>query len=87
VGAFNIAWRDTAWSTFNYLDIQEIPAYWSSSATFALRDSGRGWNLSAFVTNIENKRRPFQGQASPLGFAGNSYTALRAYGMRLSADF
>ncbi|SLK08946.1 TonB-dependent receptor [Novosphingobium mathurense] len=87
VGTVNTAWRDNAWTNFNYLDFMQVPAYWSTSATVALRDNDGSWSLSAYVTNIENNRHLFQGQASPLGFAINNYTAPRTYGLRLSADF
>lgn len=83
----NTAWRDRAYTNFNYLDFQLVPAYWTTNATLTLHDTNSGVTLSAFVTNIENKRRQSEGQASPLGFALNNYTPPRQYGLRLAADF
>lgn len=87
VGTVNTAWRAKSWTNFNYLDFMQTPAHWSTSATLALRDDDRRWSVSGYITNIENKRHLFQGNASPLGFAVNNYTAPRTYGLRLSADF
>jgi len=87
VGSVNTAWRDKAWTNFNYLTFMEAPAYWSTSANLTLRQNEGRWSISAYATNLENKRRLFQGNASPIGFAVNNYTPPRTYGLRVAAGF
>ncbi|MFM2371203.1 MAG: hypothetical protein RIS85_925 [Pseudomonadota bacterium] len=87
VGDINTAWRDKAWTNFNYLDFMLTPAYWVTNANIALRNAEGKWQVAAFVTNIEGDRHIFQASASPIGFATASFTPPRTYGLRLSANF
>ncbi|MBT0668255.1 TonB-dependent receptor [Novosphingobium profundi] len=87
VASAQTAWRDKQWGAFEYLDFEKIPAYWTSDANLTLRMPDKGFAISAFVNNIEDKRRMSSPQYSPIGFAVARYTAPRTYGLRLSADF
>lgn len=87
IGSVNTAWRDDQWGAFEYLDFERIRAYWMTDANLILRQSGRGWALTAFVNNIENKRRDVSPQQSPIGAAVGHYTPPRTYGLRLSSSF
>ena len=87
VGNVNTAWRDAQWGAFEYLDFERIRAYWTTDAQLTLRQSSSGLAVSAFVYNIENKRRDLAPQASPIGAAVGHYSAPRTYGIRLSESF
>jgi len=81
------AWRDRQWGGFEYLAFENIPAYWTTDAALTLRDPSGGWSLTAYVRNLEDKRRNLAPQASPLGMAVGHFSAPRTYGLRLSGNF
>jgi len=87
VANVDTAWRDRQWGGFEYLAFENIPAYWMTDAALTLRDPSGGWSLTAYVRNIEDKRRDLAPQASPLGMAVGHFSAPRTYGLRLSGNF
>ena len=87
VGTANTAWRDDQYGAFEYLDFENIPAYWTTDATLTLRSTKSDWSIGAYVNNLENKRRIAVPQSSPIGVAVARFSAPRTYGMRLSAKF
>lgn len=87
VGNVATAWRASQWGAFEYLDFEQIPAYWQTDLTLTLRAADGGWSLGAFLNNLENKRRIATPQRSPIGMAVARYSAPRTYGLRFSANF
>ncbi|GLT00918.1 hypothetical protein GCM10007897_23080 [Sphingobium jiangsuense] len=87
VGSVNTAWRDDQWGAFEYLDFERIRAYWQTDVNLTLRSADRGWSISGFIYNLEDKRRISSPQRSPIGMAVARFTAPRTYGLRLSAEF
>jgi len=87
VGNVNTSWRSSQWGAFEYLDFERIRAYWQTDLNLTLRSADKGWSLSGFVYNLENKRRIVTPQRSPIGMAVARYSAPRTYGLRLSATF
>ncbi|NOW45226.1 iron complex outermembrane receptor protein [Novosphingobium sp. SG751A] len=87
VANVNTAWRDDQWAAFEFLDFEHVAAYWTTDASLALRSAEGGWSLTAYVQNLENKRRNLAPQSSPMGFAIAHYSAPRTFGLRLSAKF
>ncbi|MCJ2183596.1 TonB-dependent receptor [Novosphingobium sp. 1949] len=87
VGSVQTAWRDKQWGAFEYLDFEKIPAYWTTDATLTARLPNSGFSVTAYINNIENKRRISSPQYSPIGFAVARYTAPQTYGIRVSAQF
>ena len=87
VANVDTAWRDRQWGGFEYLAFENIPAYWTTDAALTLRDPSGGWSLTAYVRNLEDKRRNLAPQASPLGMAVGHFSAPRTYGLRLSGNF
>ncbi|MFM2372151.1 MAG: hypothetical protein RIS85_1873, partial [Pseudomonadota bacterium] len=59
----------------------------TTDASLTLRTADGGLALTAFVRNIEDKRRNLAPQSSPLGVAVGHYSAPRTYGLRLSGNF
>ena len=87
VANVDTAWRDRQWGGFEYLAFENIPAYWTTDAALTLRDPSGGWSLTAYVRNLEDKRRNLAPQASPRGMAVGHFSAPRTYGLRLSGNF
>ena len=87
VGDVNTAWRDDQEGGFEYLAFEHIDDYWTTDLNLTLRYRPRDIALSAFVLNLENKRRLAGPQLAPTGQAVSTFTAPRTYGMRLSANF
>lgn len=87
VANIDTAWRGDQWGSFEYLDFQRIPAYWTTDAALTLRDANGTWSLTGYVRNIENRRRNVAPQASPIGLAVGHFTAPITYGLRLSSNF
>lgn len=87
VGRVDTAWRDAQWGGFEFLAFERIPAYWTTDASLTLRAAKGGWSLSAYVLNIEDKRRYLFPQQSPIGMAVTTLSAPRTWGVRFGADF
>ena len=87
VGSLNTAWRDSQEAAFEFLAFTRIPSQWNTDANLTLRDEDGGWSLSAYVLNLENKRRILFPQLAPTGQAVAAYGAPRTWGFRLSAEF
>ncbi len=87
VGDINTAWRDDQEGGFEYLDFEHISAYWTTDVNVTLRHKPSNVAISAFVLNVENKRRLAGPQLAPTGQAVSTFTAPRTYGLRVSADF
>ena len=87
VGRVDTAWRDAQWGGFEFLGFERIPAYWTTDASVTLRGANGGWSLSAYVLNLENKRRYLFPQQSPIGMAVTTVSAPRTWGVRFGADF
>ena len=87
VGSVDTAWRDSQFGAFEYLDFARIPAYWTTDASLTLRKADNGLSLTAFVRNLENKRRDVAPYSSPIGVAIGHFTAPRTWGVRLSGNF
>jgi iron complex outermembrane receptor protein len=80
-------WRSSQYGALEYLSFQKIGAYWTSDASITLQHQTGWFALTAFMNNIENKRRIARPLASPLGFASVIYTAPRLYGLRMTRRF
>lgn len=87
VGSVNSAWRDSQEGGFEFLPFTRIPSYWTTDLNLTLRDADGGWSVSAYVLNLEDKRRSLYPQLAPTGQAITAASAPRTYGIRLSADF
>lgn len=86
-GQVNSAYRSAAYGGFEFLDFEKISGYWQTDIALTLRDSDRSWALTAFLNNLEDKRRVIYPQLSPFGAAVYHYGAPQTYGVRFSADF
>lgn len=87
VGDVNTAWRDDQEGGFEYLAFEHIPAYWTTDLNLTLRHAPSSVAITAFVLNLESKRRLAGPQLAPTGQAISTFTAPRTYGLRLSANF
>lgn len=87
VGRVDTAYRGSQWGALEFLAFERIPAYWTTDPSVTLRDADGGWSLSAYVLNLENKRRSTFPQQSPIGMAVTTYSAPRTWGVRFGADF
>lgn len=87
VGSVNTAWRDSQEGSFDFLPTTRIPSQWTTDANLTLRKPGGGISISAFVLNIENKRRRVVPNLSGLGQVITFANPPRTYGLRLSAEF
>lgn len=81
------SWRSSQYGALEYLPFQKIPAYWTSDIYISLRRPDGLFDFTAFINNIENKRRAARPLASPLGFASVLYTPPRSYGLRFASQF
>jgi len=87
VGNVESAWRDRQWGGFEYLAFENIPAFWTTDASLTLRSTDSKWSLTAYVRNLENRRRDLAPQAAPIGLAVGHFSAPRTFGLRLSGNF
>lgn len=87
VGSARTSWRSSQFGALEYLSFQKIQSYWVSDASLTAKGPDGRLAVTAFIHNIENKRRVARPLASPLGFASVIYTAPRLYGVRISSQF
>lgn len=73
---------------FEFLPSQTQDAYWSTNAGLTFQPSDEAWNISAFVNNIENKRRGMLSYYNaPTSTISDVSSAPRTYGLRLGYKF
>lgn len=83
----NTTWRDDQWGAVEYLAHERIPAYWQTDASVGVRGSSGKWTVTAWASNLEDKRHAQAVAQSPLGTANTSFSPPRTVGVRLQAKF
>lgn len=81
------SWRSSQYGALDYLEFQRIPDYWTTDLAFTFKKRNGNFALTAFLHNLENKRKIARPLSSPLGFATVIYSAPKLYGISLASTF
>lgn len=73
---------------FEFLADQLQPSYWMSNASLTFQPALPSWSVTAYINNIENKRRANLGYYNdPTSTYAKVYSAPQTYGVRINYEF